>query len=308
MNVGVRLEEKEQEKEREDELKRMIDEVELKEKLQMKSFLKDKEKENRSFEDNKNLQEKETDGLSLYQCGSRKKLGAQCGTSLNDGTDGELINNKNQDKNITDKVSDSKDQHKKLFTYTELHAQKHDSSELDVHIERLANLHQSIPPQIQYTVFKILTINLLIMDAIFTNAHVNTVMSDIYQSLLIMVKFVSGRMIAPNSKNVPVQDLELSISANGCFKKLGDMSSNRTKLMELLSCVGEYAVSVAHRGYFESKQITRKHEYDEITEEDDEAKMSYDAFYYQHLEQKVELETSELCTSSRNKLLRKRIC
>ncbi|KAA6358455.1 MAG: hypothetical protein EZS28_046018, partial [Streblomastix strix] len=48
--------------------------------------------------------------------------------------------------------------------------------------------------------------------------------------------------------------------------------------MELLGCVGEYAVSVAHRGYFESKQITPKHGYDSITDEDDEAKMSYDTF------------------------------
>ncbi|KAA6373677.1 MAG: hypothetical protein EZS28_030798 [Streblomastix strix] len=188
MNVGVRLEEKEQEKEREDELKMMRDEVELKEELQM-----------------------------------RKKLGSQSATSLNDGTDGELINDKNQDKNITDKVSDSNDQHNKLFIFIELHLQKHASSELDAHIERLVNLYQSIPLQIQYTVFKILTINLLIMDAIFTDAHANIVTSSIYQSLLMMVKFVSGRMIALSSKIEPEQDLELSISTNGCFKKLEDM-------------------------------------------------------------------------------------
>ncbi|KAA6378321.1 MAG: hypothetical protein EZS28_026151 [Streblomastix strix] len=48
--------------------------------------------------------------------------------------------------------------------------------------------------------------------------------------------------------------------------------------MELLGCVGEYAVSVAHRGYFESKQIRPIHGYDEITDEDDEANMSYDTF------------------------------
>ncbi|KAA6364421.1 MAG: hypothetical protein EZS28_040052 [Streblomastix strix] len=48
--------------------------------------------------------------------------------------------------------------------------------------------------------------------------------------------------------------------------------------MELLGCVGEYAVSVAHRGYFESKQIKSKYGYDEITDEDDEAKMSYESF------------------------------
>ncbi|KAA6362787.1 MAG: hypothetical protein EZS28_041686 [Streblomastix strix] len=48
--------------------------------------------------------------------------------------------------------------------------------------------------------------------------------------------------------------------------------------MELLGCVDEYAVSVTHRGYFESKQITPKHGYDEITDEDDEAKMSYNTF------------------------------
>ncbi|KAA6364719.1 MAG: hypothetical protein EZS28_039755, partial [Streblomastix strix] len=48
--------------------------------------------------------------------------------------------------------------------------------------------------------------------------------------------------------------------------------------MELLGCMGEYAVSVAHRGYFESKQIRPKHEYDAITDEDDEAQMSYDTF------------------------------
>ncbi|KAA6377879.1 MAG: hypothetical protein EZS28_026595 [Streblomastix strix] len=48
--------------------------------------------------------------------------------------------------------------------------------------------------------------------------------------------------------------------------------------MELLSCVGEYAVSVADRGYFESKQIRHKHGYDEITDEDYEVKMSYDTF------------------------------
>ncbi|KAA6370642.1 MAG: hypothetical protein EZS28_033830 [Streblomastix strix] len=286
MNVGVRLEEKEQEDEREDELKRMRDEVELKEELQMRSFLKEKEKENQSFKDNQNLNEKETDRLSLYQCGSRKKLGAQCGTSLNDSTDGELINDKNQDKNITDKVSGSKDQHNQLITYTELHAQKHASSEkkripseqrhffdigwqqqLDAYTERLANLYQSIPLQIQYTVFKILTINFLIMDAMFiliiifqviyqfrfTDAHANIVMSGIYQSLLMMMKFVSGRMITPSSKIELGQDLELN-------------------------CVGEYAVSVAHLGYFESQQIRPKHGYDEIKDEDDEAKMSYDTF------------------------------
>ncbi|KAA6378320.1 MAG: hypothetical protein EZS28_026150, partial [Streblomastix strix] len=168
----VRLEEKEQEKEREDELKRMRDEVELKEELQM-----------------------------------RKKLGAQSGTSLNDGTDGELINDKNQDKNISFKVSDSNDQLKKLFTYAELHAQKHACSEqLDARIERLANLYQSIPLLIQYTVFKILTINQMIKDAMFilififyviyqyrfTDAHTNIVISGIYQSLLMIMKFVSG--------------------------------------------------------------------------------------------------------------------
>ncbi|KAA6382802.1 MAG: hypothetical protein EZS28_021668 [Streblomastix strix] len=249
MNVGVRLEEKEQEKEREDELNRMRDEVELKEELQMRSFLKEKEKENRRFKDNQNLQEKETDGLSLQQCGSKKKLGAQCATSLND-----------------DKVSDSKDQHNKLFIYPELHAQKHASSEvsyalilrllkknanklkstkqgkqkkkrvaieqrhffdigwqqqLDASIERLANLYKSISLQIQYTVFKILTINLLIIDAIRTCQYCGV--RYIYQSLLIMVKFVSGRMIARSSKIEPGQDLEFCISANGCFKKLKDM-------------------------------------------------------------------------------------
>ncbi|KAA6399960.1 MAG: hypothetical protein EZS28_004517, partial [Streblomastix strix] len=336
MNVGVTPEEKEQDKEREDELNKMRDELEFKEE-QMSSFLKEKEKENQSFKDNQNLQEKETDRLSLYQSGSRKKLAAQSATSLNDRTDRELINDKNQDKNITHKVSDSKDQHNKLFTYTELHPQKHASSEvsyaqtlrllkkninklkstkqgkqkkkrvpveqrhffdigwqqqLDAHIERLANLYQSIPLQIQYTVFKILTINLLIMDAMFiliivlfviyqyrfTDAHANIVMSGIYQSLLMMVKFVSGRMIAPSSKIEPAQDLEFSISTNACFRNLEHMSSNTTKLMELLGCLGEYAVSVAHRGYFESKQITPKHGYDEITDEDDEAKMSYDSF------------------------------
>ncbi|KAA6389979.1 MAG: hypothetical protein EZS28_014498 [Streblomastix strix] len=78
----------------------------------------------------------------------------------------------------------------------------------------------------------------------------------IYQSLLMMVKFVSGRMIAPSSKIEPGQDLQL----------------------KLLGCVGEYAVSVAHRGYFESKQIKPKYGYDEIADEDDEAKMSYDSF------------------------------
>ncbi|KAA6396439.1 MAG: hypothetical protein EZS28_008025 [Streblomastix strix] len=229
MNVGVRLEEKEQEKEREDELKRMRDEVELKEELQM-----------------------------------RKKLGAQCGTSLNDGTDGELINDKNQDKNITDKVSDSKDQHNKLFTQTELHAQKHDSSEMHILKDLPICTNQS---HFRYNIQ-------------FTDAHANIVISVIYQSLLMMAKFVSGRIIAPSSKIEAGQDLELSISTNGCFKKLKDMSSNRTKLIELLGCVGEYAVSVsvAHRGYFESKQITPKHGYDEITDEDDEAKMSYDTF------------------------------
>ncbi|KAA6392443.1 MAG: hypothetical protein EZS28_012029 [Streblomastix strix] len=67
------------------------------------------------------------------------------------------------------------------------------------------------------------------------------------------MKFISGRMIAPSSKIEPGQDLKLS-------------------------CLGEYAVSVAHRGYFESKQITLKHGYDEITDEDDEAKMSFDSF------------------------------
>ncbi|KAA6397147.1 MAG: hypothetical protein EZS28_007332 [Streblomastix strix] len=122
MNVGVRLEEKEQEKEREDELKRMRDEVELKEEMQMMSFLKEKEKENLCFKDKSNLQEKETDGLSL-----------------------------------------------------------------------------------------------------FTDAYANIVMSDIYLMHLMMVKFVSGRMIAPSSKIEPGHDLELNISTNGCFKKLEDM-------------------------------------------------------------------------------------
>ncbi|KAA6354480.1 MAG: hypothetical protein EZS28_049993 [Streblomastix strix] len=175
MNVGVRLEEKEQEKEREDELNRMRDDVELKEELQMRSFLKEKEKENRSFKDNSNLQEKETDGLSLYQCGSRKKLGAQCGTSLNDGK-----------------------QKKKRVAVEQRHFFDIGwQQQLDAHIERLANL--------------------------FTDAHANIVMTGIYQSLHMMVNFVSGRMIAPSSKIEPGQDLELSISTNGCFKKLEDM-------------------------------------------------------------------------------------
>ncbi|KAA6375390.1 MAG: hypothetical protein EZS28_029085 [Streblomastix strix] len=215
MNVGVRLEEKEQEDEREDELKRMRDEVELKEELQMRSFLKEKEKENRSFEDNSNLQEKETDGLSLYQCGSRKKLGAQCGTSLNDGTDGELINDKNQDKNIIDKVSDSKDQHKKLFTYPELHAQKHASSEVS-YAQTLRLLRIKCK---QTEIYEIRQIK----EETFTDAYANIVMSGIYQSLLMMVKFISGRMIAPSSKIEPGQDLELSISTNAYFKNLEDM-------------------------------------------------------------------------------------
>ncbi|KAA6382803.1 MAG: hypothetical protein EZS28_021669 [Streblomastix strix] len=43
--------------------------------------------------------------------------------------------------------------------------------------------------------------------------------------------------------------------------------------------MGEYAVSVAHRRYFESKQIRPKHGYDSITDDDDDqAKMSYDTF------------------------------
>ncbi|KAA6314668.1 MAG: hypothetical protein EZS28_055544 [Streblomastix strix] len=69
--------------------------------------------------------------------------------------------------------------------------------QLDAHIERLANL--------------------------FTDAHAKNVISGIYQSLLMMVKFVSGRMITPSSKIELGQDLELSISTNGCFKKLEDM-------------------------------------------------------------------------------------
>ncbi|KAA6397146.1 MAG: hypothetical protein EZS28_007331 [Streblomastix strix] len=42
--------------------------------------------------------------------------------------------------------------------------------------------------------------------------------------------------------------------------------------------MGEYAVSVAHRGYIESIQIRPKHGYDSITDEDDDAKMAYDSF------------------------------
>ncbi|KAA6390241.1 MAG: hypothetical protein EZS28_014226, partial [Streblomastix strix] len=57
----------------------------------------------------------------------------------------------------------------------------------------------------------------------FTDAHANIVVSGIYQSLLMMVKFVSGRMIAPSSKIEPGQNFKLSISTNGCFKKLKDM-------------------------------------------------------------------------------------
>ncbi|KAA6403987.1 MAG: hypothetical protein EZS28_000476 [Streblomastix strix] len=163
--------------------------------------------------------------------------------------------------------------------------------ELDAHIVRLVELYSSIPQQVQITVYKVLLVNMIgimlliamlmivyfIYTINFSETSANIVMIGTYQSLLMMVKFVSARMIAPSDKVTPPVNYVYNMSTNACFNNLDHLSSNGIDLMELLGCLGEYAIKVAHRGYFDAKVIDPDGAgYAEFAGQEDMARMSQD--------------------------------